>query len=63
MSERDDTETESLREERGGSAAPDPRERLGEVPIAPHSAGIVGGASAEEPSTADEDREQAESNG
>jgi hypothetical protein len=42
MSERNDTETQSYREEQGKRAAPDPREGLADVPLAPSSAGIVG---------------------
>lgn len=46
MPERD-TETESLRLERGASPAPDPRERQGHVPIAFSTAGVLtGGADA-----------------
>ena len=42
-----DTDTQSLREERGESGAPaDPREALAEVPLAPHSAGALGVAAA-----------------
>ena len=38
-----DTDTQSLREERGESGAPaEPREALGDVPLAPHSAGVLG---------------------
>ena len=42
---RDESEldTESLRRERGESGSPeDPRSKLGDVPIAPHSAGVIG---------------------
>ena len=36
-------DTESLRRERGDIGGPrDPRERLGDVPLAPHSAGVLG---------------------
>jgi hypothetical protein len=42
VSERDNTETQSHREEQGKSAAPDPRERMDDVPLAPSTAGIVG---------------------
>jgi hypothetical protein len=38
-----DTDTESLRVERGEHGGPDdPRDAMGEVPLAPHSAGILG---------------------
>jgi hypothetical protein len=59
MADRNDTETQSYREEQGKSAAPDPRERMGDVPLAPSSAGVVGGAPRSEESTTDVDREQA----
>ena len=40
---RDDTHTESLRRERGEpGGAPDPRDEQARVPIAPHSAGVLG---------------------
>ena len=42
---RDESEldTESLRRERGESGTrEDPRDKLGDVPIAPHSAGVLG---------------------
>ncbi len=42
MSERNDTETQSYREEQGKPANPDQRERMADVPLAPSSAGIVG---------------------
>jgi hypothetical protein len=42
VSERNDTETRSYREEQGKSASPDVRERMADVPLAPSSAGIVG---------------------
>jgi hypothetical protein len=42
VSERNDTETQSYREEQGKRAAPDARERIADVPLAPSSAGIVG---------------------
>ena len=42
MSERNDTESQSYREEQGKKAAPDARERMADVPLAPSSAGIVG---------------------
>lgn len=39
----DDRDTESLRRERGADhKADDPRERMADVPIAPHSAGVLG---------------------
>jgi hypothetical protein len=56
MAERNDTETQSYREEQGKSAAPDPREHVADVPLAPSSAGIVGGAPRSDESTADADR-------
>jgi hypothetical protein len=60
MAERNDTETQSYREEQGKSAAADPRERMADVPLAPSSAGVVGGAPQSEESTADADRKAAE---
>jgi hypothetical protein len=57
MSERiDETETRSYREEQGKSADPSERERRGDVPLAPSSAGIVGGAPPADESTVDADR-------
>ncbi len=60
MSERNDTETQSYREEQGKSAAPDPRERMADVPLAPSSAGVVGDAPPPDESTVDADRERVE---
>jgi hypothetical protein len=38
-----DTDTESLRKERGEPGGPeDPRDAMGDVPLAPHSAGVLG---------------------
>jgi hypothetical protein len=59
MAERDSNETESFRQEQGKKPLPDPRERLADVPLAPSSAGIVGGQPPAEESTTDADREQA----
>ena len=59
MSERDDTETQSYREEQGKSPAPDPRQRMADVPLAPSSAGVVGRVPADR-STIDAEREVAE---
>jgi hypothetical protein len=59
MSERNDTETQSYRAEQGKSAAPDQRERMANVPIAPSSAGVIGSAPPSDESTADADRERA----
>ena len=59
MSERNDTETQSHREEQGKSAAPDARERMADVPLAPSSAGIVGEPRRRGESTADADRDAA----
>jgi hypothetical protein len=59
MAERNDTETQSYREEQGKSAAPDPQERMADVPLAPSSAGVVGGAPQSDESTVDEDRKAA----
>jgi hypothetical protein len=59
MADRDDTETESFRQEQGKPPRPDPRERMADVPLAPSSAGIVGGQPPAEESTTDADREQA----
>ena len=40
---RSDTDTESLRVERGERGGPrDPRDAMGDVPLAPHSAGVLG---------------------
>jgi hypothetical protein len=60
MSERNDSETQSYREEQGKPAVPDGRERMGDVPLAPSSAGIVGAARRSEESTTDADRQAAE---
>ncbi len=59
MTERNDTETQSHREEQGKSAAADPRERMADVPLAPSSAGVVGSAPPSDESTADADRKAA----
>ena len=63
MSERDDTETPSYREEQGKEPAPaDPRERQADVPLAPSTAGVVGAAppaDAGEVSTVDAERDAA----
>ena len=49
---RSETDTESLRRERGEPGGPgDPRDAMSEVPLAPHSAGIIGVGAA--PSSAD----------
>jgi hypothetical protein len=42
MTERNDTETRSYREEQGKPADADGRQRTDDVPLAPSSAGIVG---------------------
>lgn len=59
MAERNDTETQSYREEQGKSAAADPRERMADVPFAPSTAGVVGDAPPADESTADADRKAA----
>ena len=56
MSERDNTETQSYREEQGKSAAPDQRERMDDVPLAPSSAGVVGAPRRRGESPVDADR-------
>ena len=59
-----ESETESLRRERGAAGgAADPRERMADVPLAPHSAGVLGtgivdeGSDVEASPTADADRD------
>ena len=47
--DRDSTETESLRLERGKSARPDPRDRMGDVPLAFSQGGVLAGHGTEEP--------------
>ena len=61
-----ETETESLRRERGENGGPgDPRDGLGSVPLAPHSAGVLGVGAAPEsedaamPDTAEADLREA----
>jgi hypothetical protein len=58
--ERNDTETQSYREEQGKSATPNQRERIGDVPLTTSSAGVVGGARRDEESTVEADRQAAE---
>jgi hypothetical protein len=60
MVERNDSETQSYREEQGKSAVPDQRERMADVPLAPSSAGIVGRPPRPDESTVDADREHAQ---
>ena len=52
----DDTETQSLRDERGKPPLETPAERMADVPLAPHSAGVVGGP----PETGDVDASDAD---
>lgn len=59
MAERSDSETQSHREEQGKSAPPDVRALMADVPLAPSSAGVLGGAGSVEDSTTDADRRQA----
>ena len=59
MTERNDTETESYRVEQGKRPAPDQQERMGDVPLAPSSAGIVGSPPRADESTSDADRKAA----
>jgi hypothetical protein len=59
MSERNDTETQSYREEQGKSGMPDQRDRIADVPVVPSSAGVVRGAAPEGESTVDTDRNEA----
>ena len=60
MKHRDDTETQSYREEQGKKPEPDPREGMADVPIVPSSAGVIGKAPEPESTTVDEDRAAAE---
>jgi hypothetical protein len=60
MTERNDTETRSYREEQGKSPDADARERMADVPLAPSSAGVVGAPPRQEDSTVDADRAAAE---
>ena len=66
----DDTETASRRRERGEDREDaDPRERMANVPIAPHSAGVLGagianaGGDGDASSGAEADRKAAEGRG
>jgi hypothetical protein len=56
MTNRNDTETRSYREEQRKPADADGRERMADVPLAPSSAGIVGAPPAPDGSSADADR-------
>jgi hypothetical protein len=56
MAERNDSETQSYREEQGKTGASDERERMADVPLAPSSAGIVGEPRRRGESTVDADR-------
>ena len=58
----DDTETPSLREEQGRPPFDTPRERMADVPLAPHSGGVLGASSLAEGEerSADADRAAAE---
>ena len=59
MGERNDNETQSYRQEQGKNPSPDQHERIGDVPLAPSSAGVIRGAPLQEESTVDVDREEA----
>jgi hypothetical protein len=59
MSERNDSETQSYREEQGKSAAPDGRQRMGDVPLVPSSPAAVGEPRRRDESTIEADRDAA----
>ena len=63
MAERNNTESESYREEQGKSPQLDPREAMAKVPLAPSSGGILEREPPEEKTTADTERERLESGG
>jgi hypothetical protein len=41
MGERNDNETQYYRQEQGKNPSPDQHERIGDVPLAPSSAGVI----------------------
>ena len=57
MTQPDDTETQSYREEQGKPPKPTQEERMGDVPLVPGSAGIVRGPPPSDETAVDEERE------